>query len=73
MSRFVYGNDDNVYIDHDGIKFETKKGVDDEGAILFSIKGQDVWIPKKLIEDYNDDLVAVKRWWADKNGFKGDW
>lgn len=63
----VYGNDDNVYMDHEGMKRETDK------AKLFNIHGESVWIPKSVIEDESEEIVAVKKWWAEKNGMKGDW
>ena len=71
--RMVYGDDSSMYINHDGIIHETKSGVKDEGAMLISIHGEQRWVPKSQITDYNDEIVAVKRWWGQKNGLKGDW
>ena len=71
--KMVYGNDDNAYINHDGVVHETQPGTKDEGAILFRINGDQVWIPKKLIDDYDEDVVVVKKWWADKEGIGSDW
>jgi len=71
--RTVYGDDGGIYINHDGVVHETKKGSKDDGAVLFSIKGENKWIPKSQISDYNNEIVAVKKWWAEKNGLKSDW
>ena len=71
--RMVYGDDDSVYIDHGGIIRETKQGVKGEGAMLISIHGEQKWVPKSLITDYNSEIVAIKRWWAEKNGIRSDW
>ena len=71
--QMVYGNDDSAYIDHRGMVHETQKGSSDEGAILFVIKGEKVWIPKKLIKDHDDKVVIVQKWWAEKNGLESDW
>jgi len=67
MSRTVYGNDDCVYIDHKGIEHQTEK------AILFKRGESKLWVPKAVIEDEGDEVVAVQKWWADKNGIRGDW
>ena len=65
--KSVYGDDSCVYIDHEGIRRTTDK------AKLFVIHGEGFWIPKSVIDDENEEIVAIKRWWADKNGIKGDW
>ena len=65
--RTVYGSDDCVYIDHEGIIRETQK------ATLYNIHGEEVWVPKSVIEDENDEIVAVQKWWANNNGIRGDW
>jgi len=65
--RTVYGSDDCVYIDHEGIVVERPK------AVLYNIHGEEVWIPRSVIEDENEELVAVQKWWANKNGIRGDW
>lgn len=67
MSRTVYGNDDCIYIDHEGIEHQSNK------ATLFKIHGEKVWIPKSVIDDEGDEIVAVKKWWAQKEGIRGDW
>lgn len=66
-TRMVYGDDDNIYIDHEGMVRKTDK------AVLYKIHGETVWIPKSVIDDYNDEVVAVKKWWASKNGLESDW
>ena len=65
--KTVYGSDDCVYMDHEGLEHESPK------AKLFIIHGEKVWIPKSVIDDDNEELVGVKKWWAEKNNLKGDW
>jgi len=65
--RTVYGNDDCIYLDHEGKVRESEK------AALFNIHGEEIWVPKSVIDDENEEIVAVKKWWADKNGLRGDW
>jgi hypothetical protein len=48
--RSVYGSDDCVYLDHEGIKHQTDK------AKLFIIHGENQWIPKSVIEDENEEI-----------------
>lgn len=67
MTRQVYGDDSCVYIDHEGIEHQTAK------AMLIKIHGEKKWIPKSVIEDEGDEIIAVKKWWADKEGLRGDW
>lgn len=60
--------DDAVYFDHGGIKSRSAK------AKCLIIKGQDIWIPNSVIEDINEEVVAIKKWFVDKNGMgEGDW
>ena len=49
-----------VWLDHDGVERETEK------AKLFDLGDQKKWIPKSQIIDEGEDLVGVKRWWAEK-------
>jgi hypothetical protein len=46
-----------------------------DGAVLFSMDGQDVWIPKSVIEDVDlvieppwgsPQTIAIKRWFCKK-------
>jgi hypothetical protein len=59
--------DDHVWLDHDGVIRETEK------AKCFSIENEDVWIPISQIEDENDELVAVSKWFAEQRGLEGTW
>lgn len=57
----------SVWVDHDGVVAETAK------AKCFAIQGEDIWVPKSLIEDEGDEVVAVPPWFAEKEGIEGDW
>lgn len=59
--------DDDVWLDHEGIVRTTEK------AIAFRIHGEVKWIPKSCISDHNEEVVAVKAWFADKEGYKSDY
>lgn len=49
-------------IDVDGFEHETAM------ACLFKVDGEDLWIPKSVIDDWSDDWVDVATWWAEKEG-----
>ena len=67
MIGFTLGGDDSVYINHNGL-------VRDSGsAMLFWIRGKKVWIPSVNITTHDKKIVAIKKWWADKNNLHGDW
>lgn len=57
--RKAIGSDSLVYVPHSGRVRES------ELAVLFNVEGRDTWIPKRLLEDESDDLVAVPRWFAE--------
>lgn len=46
----------------DSIKIET------EAAILFVIEGDEVWLPKSQIVEYDADEVTIPRWLAMEKG-----
>ena len=50
---------------HDGISHET------ESTVLFYFDERDVWIPKSVINDYDDLVVEVEAWFAEKEGLEG--
>ncbi len=60
-------DDELSWLDHDGVIRETAS------AKLFDMGGSETWIPKSVIEDENDELVGVQRWWAEKNGHDSRW
>ena len=51
------------------IAYDYEEG-DTDKARLFIIDGRDVWIPKSVIdeEDEEENTVSVKEWWALKEG-----
>ena len=61
-----------VTVNYDKLIAETKKGVKNQGAILFLIEGEEVWIPKsdKVMTALwrEDKQVEVYHWFAEKNG-----
>lgn len=64
----VYGDKgDDVYLEHDGCLRETDK------AKLYSVHGEEIWIPKSVIKDDGDEIVIVAKWFASKNGLESDW
>ena len=56
--------DEHAEIEHD----ELIRDHEDDMAKLFSIEGDEVWIPRSVIIDDDDEQVIVKKWWAVKNG-----
>ena len=56
-----------IYVKHDGLIHKTPK------AYLFDIKGKQVWIPKVVVDTYNDQIVGIKQWFAKKESIAGDW
>ena len=60
-----------VTIEYEEIIVETKKEEKNKGAILFRIKGEEIWIPKsdKVMADLWPDAkqVEVYHWFAEKN------
>lgn len=66
-SKRVHGDDSTVWLDHEGVRRETER------AKLFVIDGDEVWVPKSVIIDENDELVGVQPWWAEKNDLQGQW
>lgn len=56
-----------ITIQHDEIK------VDDENhkSILFIFDDEEVWIPRSIIEDYDDSVVEVQEWFAIKFELEG--
>jgi hypothetical protein len=59
--------DNFAWLEHDGVIRETDK------AKCFLIENEEIWIPKSLIKDENEELVAVPQWFAKKNGLESDW
>ena len=50
---------------HDGIQHET------DSALLFLFDEENVWIPKSLVEEYDDDTVEVEDWFVEENDLEG--
>jgi hypothetical protein len=68
MGRTNFGEDDGcAYIDHDGIQRKTAK------AALYSIGGEEIWLPLSQIKDSNDEIVVIPKWLAEKNDLDSDW
>lgn len=61
------GTGDLAYIEHDGVIHET------DDALLYSIGGEKVWIPKSWIKDKNDEIIAIPKKLADEKGLESDW
>jgi len=38
-------------------------------AVLFNIEGDEFWIPKSVIDDMDECMVVVQKWFAKKEGF----
>lgn len=61
-----------VVINYDELIVETKKESKNQGAILFRIEGEEIWIPKseKVMADLwkEDKQVEVYHWFAEKIG-----
>ena len=67
FSTFSTSGEDSIYINHNGIVYDTGK------AVLFWIRGKKVWIPSANITTMDKKIVGIKKWYADKNNMKGDW
>jgi len=59
--------DDTIYARHNGLIHKTPQ------AYLFDIQGRQIWMPKVAVDTYNDQIVAIKRWFAKKERIMGDW
>ncbi len=57
-------NDEDVYVQHDGIVLDE----DQYRAILFKIADEDVWIPRSVIVEFDENSVTVPRWKAQELG-----
>jgi hypothetical protein len=57
----TYEGDDPVGVEYARIIYVS------EGAVLFEIDGNELWIPLSLIADIDADWVMVALWWAKKN------
>jgi len=51
---------------HDGIKVDKHN----KNAMLFDFEGNEVWIPRSVIGEYNDVEVTIKDWFAEENGLE---
>ena len=56
--------DDITRIHVDSFEHET------DLALLFMIDGDEVWIPKSVVVDWDDDFVDLPTWWAEKEGLE---
>jgi len=61
---FKSPEDDDVEINFDKLKHETKK------AMLFDIAGDDFWVPMSQIVDVDkaDKIVTITKWIAEEKG-----
>jgi len=59
----MYKGTDTVLVHHSGVKRQTSK------AVLFAIAGEQVWLPRSQIADFNSEHVMVSSWLAAKKGF----
>lgn len=55
-----------MILTHDGIVHEGTEAK----AVLFKFEDSNVWIPKSIISDYTDNIVEVKRWFAEERGLE---
>ena len=54
-----------IALAHDGVLRET------EDAVLFLFDEEEVWIPLKLIDEYDDENeVVVPRWFIEQEGLE---
>lgn len=60
--------DDLVGIEHEGIK----RDEDTEGAVLFKCQGNEIWIPRSQLEDYDEDVLVIPKWLADDRDLEPD-
>ena len=56
--------DDDVLIEYDLKKVDTPS----LKAVLYVIEGDEYWLPRSVIDDFEDGTVAVARWFAEKEG-----
>ena len=55
--------DDTVRVAHGGIVCETRK------AVLFVLRGQQVWLPKSHLKGFDHRTVSMSSWLAREKGF----
>jgi len=51
-----------VAVAYDEIKHATPK------AVLFSVGGKELWVPKSVMADIDADQVWIANWFADEEG-----
>lgn len=55
-------DEETTIVDVDKFEHETDR------ALLFIVDGENLWVPKSVARDYDDDYVEVALWWAEKKG-----
>ena len=55
-------------MDDDVIIYYDEKIKETSLAVLYTIGGEQVWIPKSVHDDFDDGSLAVQKWWAEKEG-----
>jgi len=55
-------DEETTVVDVDKFEHETDR------ALLFIVDGENLWVPKSVARDYDDDHVEVALWWAEKKG-----
>lgn len=67
MRRYDDEEPEQVCVSHQGVKYDSE----DQKAVLFAMsenESDDVWVPRSLMEDYNDKEFIVEQWFAEKEG-----
>jgi len=67
MKIKMQNNDGFAYIEYEKILAKSKE------ATLYSIHGEEIWIPNSQIEEDNGDIVVIPQWLADKKDLEGDY
>lgn len=55
---------EQVEVEHSGIACDMKSNA----AVLFDMDGEEQWVPRSLMESYDDRVFWVQRWFAEKEG-----
>lgn len=60
--------DDLVWLDVERLVKAT-----DKAKLYVFADGEQRWVPNSVIEDENDELIGVQKWWARSKGLESAW
>lgn len=71
--RSIVGYEGETATDVGCIAYESIKVVTGKAALIVRPGGEELWVPKSVIVDSDDDNITVASWWVRKNRIDTDW